>query len=106
MNKNHAFLQMENLKEIRKFDHIFKNFQKKLNRSKKYFLKKLRNFFEHQYRFKISLRIEWEHSQPLKITLKHSNLHPMKPYEEPCGLAPLKKTNATCKTNLEALYAF
>ena len=30
----------------------------------------------HQYRFKISLRIECYHSQPLKITLKHSNLHP------------------------------
>ena len=45
------------------------------------FEKSIKNFFfekksGHQYRFKISLRIEWDHSQPLKITLKHSNLHP------------------------------
>ena len=66
--------------------------------SQKYFLKKNKlkkignYFFEkksgHQYRFKISLRIEWEHSQPLKITLKHSNLHPINPYQENHGLGP------------------
>ena len=39
---------------------------------KKYFLKKLKKKSGHQYRSKISLRIEWEHSQPLKTTLKHS----------------------------------
>ena len=33
---------------------------------------------EHQYRLKFSLRIEWDHSQPPKITLKYryGNLHP------------------------------
>ena len=67
-----------------KFRKKWKNpqkFQKILDRSKKIFLKELRKNFEHQYRSKISLRIEWEHSQPLKITLKHSNLHPMKLYQ-------------------------
>ena len=39
-------------------------FQKKLIDRKKYFLKKLEKS-GHQYRSKISLRIEWEHSQPL-----------------------------------------
>ena len=64
-------------------NHVFdqKFPKKKFDRPKKYFLKKLRNFLEHQYRLKISLRIEWEHSQPLKITLKYSNLHPMKLYQ-------------------------
>ena len=49
----------------------------------------------HQYRFKISLRIEWEHSQPLKFTLKHSNLHPMNLYQERTSFGRLNKTNAT-----------
>ena len=38
----------------------------------KIFFERVENFFEHQDRNKISLRIEWEHSQPLKQTLKHS----------------------------------
>jgi len=33
---------------------------------------KVENIFGHQYRSEISLRIEWEYSQPLKTTLKHS----------------------------------
>ena len=70
--------------------------QKFFDRPKKYFLKKLRNFFEHQYRFKISLRIEWEHSQPLKITLKHSNFAPK---GKPPVLVPLTRANCTnCPT--------
>ena len=36
------------------------------------FFGKVGNFFEHQERSRISLRIEWEHSQPLKTTLKHN----------------------------------
>ena len=32
---------------------------------------KVGNKFEHQYRSKISLRIEWEHSKLLKATLKY-----------------------------------
>ena len=52
----------------------FKNFSGFFSdRSKKYFLKKLRKKSEHQYRIKISLRIEWEHSQPPENTLKHSS---------------------------------
>ena len=54
--------------------------------------KKIQDFFwgkksGHQYRFKFSLRIEWDHSQPLKITLKHSNLHPK---ENTFGLTTLR----------------
>ena len=46
--------------------------QKVKNREKSeklFFLKKKKT--GHQYRLKISLRIEWDHSQPLKITLKY-----------------------------------
>ena len=68
--------------------------QKFFDRPKKYFLEKLRNFFEHQYRSKMSLRIEWEHSQPLKFTLKYSNLHPMNLYQELTSFGRLNKTNA------------
>ena len=58
---------------------FFENFQtrnfpktKKINRPKNFFLERVGKFFEHQDRSKISVRIEWEHSQPLKSTLKHS----------------------------------
>ena len=37
----------------------------------KIFLGKVGNFFEHQGRSKICSRIEWKHSQALKITLGH-----------------------------------
>jgi len=38
---------------------------------KKYFLEKVGKKSGHQYRSKISMRIEWEHSQLLKTALKH-----------------------------------
>ena len=76
---------------LQKIMFSIKNFQKKSDRPKKYFLKKLRFFFEHQYRFKNSLRIEWEHSQPLKFTPKHSNLRPMNLYQERPGFWAIKK---------------
>ena len=69
------------------------------------FFKKLRNFFEHQYRSKISLRIEWEHSQPLKFTLKHSNLHPMNLYQELTSFGRLNKTNALLLKNVRNIEA-
>ena len=43
------------------------------DRSKKYFFEEVEKKSGHQYRSKISLRIEWEHSQPLKTTLKYSS---------------------------------
>ena len=46
------------------------------NQENQEILKILRKKTGHQYPLKISLRIEWDHSQPLKITRKHSNLHP------------------------------
>ena len=52
--------------------HLFSTF---FCRSKKYFLKKLRKKSGHQYWSKISLRIEWEHSQRLKTTLEYSFDH-------------------------------
>ena len=56
------------------------DFSKKIDRSKKVgktWKTKNRKLKKsgHQYRSKISLRIEWEHSQPLKITLKYSSGH-------------------------------
>ena len=55
------------------FDRSKKNPKKFLIFVEKIFFGKVDFFFEYQYRCKSSLRIEWEHSQPLKITLKHSN---------------------------------
>ena len=57
---------------------FFQDFSRFFNFSKKYFFiygsiekiffEKVENFSEHQDRSEISWRIEWEHSQPLKIT--------------------------------------
>ena len=56
-------------------DYLVPQFEKSIKKNSRIFLGKKSG---HQYRFKISLRIEWDHSQPLKITLKYSNLHPKK----------------------------
>ena len=55
-------------------DYLVSESQKSRKNQKNYFFEEKKT--GHQYRLKISLRIEWGHSQPLKITLKHSNLHP------------------------------
>ena len=60
-------------KDFQNFREIHKNiFFETKNRSKKYFLGKLKKI-GHQSRQKISLRIECEHSQPLKATLQYSS---------------------------------
>ena len=53
---------------------ILSNFFSKqfFDRSKNIFLKKVEKNPKYQYRSKFSLRIEWEHSQPLRTTLKDS----------------------------------
>ena len=62
------------LKEIRRFYQIFKNFpkiwQNIFGSIEKIIFGKVGKFFKHQSRSKICSRIEWEHSQPLKITLR------------------------------------
>ena len=67
---------------------FFENFQTRnfpktknmfFNRPKNFFFERVGKFFEHQDRSKISVRIEWEHSQPLKSTLKHSYFQNGKP---------------------------
>ena len=65
-------------------DYLVPQFEKSIKKNTGFFWEKLSG---HQYRFKISLRIEWDHSQPLKITLKHSNLHPK---ENTFGLTTLR----------------
>ena len=68
--ENHDFF-LENFRflKILFFFSVFRLFSKKMiDRSIFWKVEKS----GHQYRSKISLRIEWEHSQPLKPTLKHS----------------------------------
>ena len=52
-------------RELSIFQKLFCSFEKK------YFLEKVGKKSGHQYGSKISMRIEWEHSQLLKTALKH-----------------------------------
>ena len=83
-------------KKIFRKSEIFPKIQKFLKKSpkmlEKIFFGKVENFFEHQGRSKICLQIEWEHSQPLKSTLKHSNIAPK---GKPPVLVPLSRANCT-----------
>ena len=62
--------------------------------TEKIFLGKVGKKIEHQGRCKICSRIEWKHSQPLKITLRHTirffsvlNKMNLIRHEYPCGSA-------------------
>ena len=70
---SNMLLHIGNLKEI-PWDLRFrrKNHVPIFGSTEKLFFGKVRNFFEHQDRCKICSRIEWKHSQPLKITLRPS----------------------------------
>ena len=67
---NNMLLHNGNLKEI-PWDLRFrrKNHVPIFGSTEKIFFGKVGNFFDHQGRSKICLRIEWKHSQPLKSTL-------------------------------------
>ena len=66
---NNMLLHNGNLKEM-SWDLRFrrKNHVSIFGSTEKIFLGKVEKIFEHQGRLKICSRIEWEHSQPLKIT--------------------------------------
>ena len=65
----HFQIEEKNLKFLQKI-WKFPKFSEKI--SIKIFFGKVGKFFGYQGRSKISLRIEWKHSQPLKTTLNHS----------------------------------
>ena len=59
------------VRNLGNFQKIPKYYVSFLDRSKICFVKQLKMLFGHQDRSKISLRIEWEHSQPLRTNLKY-----------------------------------
>ena len=93
------------LKEIWKCCQIFEKCSQNLAKyfwiDRKIFFEKVEKIFEHKYRFKISLRIEWEHSQPLKITLKHSNFASKGKIPV---LVPLSRANCTSSDAISLIF--
>ena len=58
------------MKKVKIFFEKFQLFSYFFGRSQIFFWRSWEKKSEYQYRSKMSLRIEWEHSQPLKITLE------------------------------------